>query len=91
MAHIPADLLALGKIESAQCDVSVATREHLATALHTHPSNNHVLVTEGRLFLTLEGREQIVHAGEWCYIPAHAEHAERFEEKTSVVVFWLKQ
>jgi len=90
MAHIPAALLALGKFSSSQGDVTVATREHTSTPQHTHPTTNYVSVTEGTLFLTLNGVEQQVGPGQWCAIPAGAEHAERFEEKTSVVVFWLK-
>lgn len=49
------------------------------------------MVSEGTLYLTLEGVETPVRAGDWCTIPAGAEHAERFEEATSVVVFWVKQ
>ncbi|WP_324899371.1 cupin domain-containing protein [Noviherbaspirillum sp.] len=90
MAHIPAPLLVLGKLSSEAGDVTVATRENLGTALHTHPTTNYVTVTEGVLYLTLNGVEQAVRPGEWCAIPAHAEHAERFAEKTSVVVFWVK-
>ncbi|MBI3286129.1 MAG: cupin domain-containing protein [Burkholderiales bacterium] len=90
MAHIPAALLTLGKISSEFCDVSVATRENLCTPAHTHPSTNYVLVSAGTLYLTLDGMERAVTAGEWCVIAAGAEHAERFEEATSVLVFWLK-
>lgn len=90
MAHIPAALLGLGKLSSEAGDVTVATRENISTPLHTHPTTNYVTVTEGVLYLTLHGVEQAVRPGEWCAIPAHAEHAERFVEKTSVVVFWIK-
>jgi quercetin dioxygenase-like cupin family protein len=90
MAHIPAALLDLGKLSSGAGDVSVATRQDVSTPMHTHPTTNYVTVTEGILYLTLGGIEQAVQAGEWCTIPANAEHAERFVEKTSVVVFWIK-
>jgi len=91
MAHIPTGLLDLGKLSSEAGDASVATRENVSTPLHTHPTTNYVTVTEGTLYLTLHGVEQAVRPGEWCTIPAHAEHAERFAEKTSVVVFWIKE
>lgn len=91
MSHIPEALLALGKITTEACDVSVGVREHLSVPAHTHPSTNHVLVAEGVLYLTLDGVERAVHAGQWCCIPAQAEHAERFVEKTSVIVFWVKK
>lgn len=90
MAHIPESLLGLSKIIGENCDVSVATRANLASPLHTHPTTNHVLVTEGTLHLTLDGVERPVPAGQWCVIPAGAEHAERFVEPTSVIVFWVK-
>lgn len=90
MAHIPDALLDLGKISSASCDVTVATRENLSSPLHTHPTTNYVTVCEGTLYLTLDGIERAIRPGEWCTIPAGAEHAERFTDKTSVVVFWVK-
>lgn len=90
MAHIPQALLDVGKISGERCDVTVATRENLSTPPHTHPTANYVMVTAGVLYLTLDGIERPVHPGEWCSIPAGAEHAERFAEKTSVVVFWVK-
>lgn len=90
MSHIPPALLGLGKLSSEAGDVTVATRENVSTPMHTHASTNYVTVTEGILYLTLNGVEQAVRPGEWCTIPAHAEHAERFVEKTSVVVFWIK-
>lgn len=90
MAHIPTALLGLGKLSSEAGDVSVGTRENVSTPMHSHPTTNHVVVTEGTLYLTLNGAEQAIKPGQWCTIPAHAEHAERFVEKTSVVVFWIK-
>lgn len=90
MAHIPTPLLDLRKLSSEAGDVTVATRENVSIPVHTHPTTNYVTVTEGTLYLTLHGAEREVRPGEWCTIPAHAEHAERFVEKTSVVVFWIK-
>ena len=90
MAHIPDALLGLGRIHGASCDVTVATRENTSTPTHTHPTANHVLVTEGVLYLTLDGIEREIGAGEWCLVPAGAEHAERFAARTSVIVFWLR-
>ena len=90
MAHVPQALLALGKIVGAGCDVTVATRENLQVPEHTHPTTNYVTVTEGVLYLTLDGVERPVVPGDWCCIPAGAPHAERFVDKTSVVVLWVK-
>jgi quercetin dioxygenase-like cupin family protein len=91
MAHLPESLLALGKISGENGDVTVAIREHISTPPHTHPTTNYVTVSEGVLYLTLDGVERPVRAGEWCVIPAGTEHAERFTDKTSVVVFWIKE
>jgi len=91
MAHIPDALLALGRISGERCDVTVATRKNQSTAPHTHPTTNYVLVSAGTLHLTLDGTERLVSRGEWCIIPAGVEHAERFEEETSVLVFWVKE
>lgn len=90
MAHIPQALLDLGKLNFENCEVSVATRENLSSPLHTHPTTNYVLVSAGCLYLTLDGTERPIASGEWCMIPAGSEHAERFAEKTSVLVFWVK-
>lgn len=90
MAHIPSALLDLGKLSTDSADVTVATRENVGSPLHAHPTTNYVTVTEGILYLTMDGTERAVGPGEWCVIPANAEHAERFEAKTSVVVFWVK-
>jgi len=91
MTHIPSPLLALAKLSTEACDITFGTREHLQVAPHTHPTTNHVVVTEGTLFLTLDGVEKAYGPGDWATIPAGADHAERFEESTSVVVFWVKQ
>jgi len=91
MAHIPEALLGLGKIHGDPCDVTVATRENSRTPPHVHQTNNYVMVSEGVLYLTLEGIERNVCAGEWCLIPAGAEHAERFAARTSVIVFWVNE
>lgn len=90
MTHIPQALLDLGKLTADNCEVSVATRENLSSALHTHDTTNYVLVSAGCLYLTIDGAERAVLSGQWCMIPAGSEHAERFSAKTSVLVFWVK-
>ncbi|HQU89005.1 MAG TPA: cupin domain-containing protein [Denitromonas sp.] len=88
--HAPDALTALGRISSEACDVTVVTREIMQVPPHSHDTTNHVLVTEGCLWLTMAGIEQPVRPGQWCCIPAGTEHAERFAERTSAVVFWLR-
>ena len=90
MAHIPTPLAELRKIHNDQCEVTFAVREHAGAPSHKHDTTNHVIVTEGTLYLTQDGIERAIGAGQWCTIPAGTPHAERFEEKTSVIVFWMK-
>lgn len=75
MAFIPEALLNIGKIEGSSCNVTTGTCENLFVDLHTHDTTNHVTVTEGKLFLTLNGEEKAYNKGDWITIPAHAEHA----------------
>lgn len=89
MSAIPQALLALGRIRSEQADVTLVMRENLVTPLHAHDTHNHVLVCRGVLYLTLEGEERALSAGQWASIPAGALHAERFVEPTELMVFWL--
>lgn len=49
-----------------------------------------MLVTEGCLWLTMDGAERAVRPGEWCCVPAGTEHTERYAKRTSAVVFWLR-
>ncbi len=90
MSTLPPALLALGKIVHPQCDVSFSERAHQQSPIHTHDTSNHVLVVQGCLFLHMDGKEQPLLPGQWCTIPAHTPHAERFEDTTQVVVFWQK-
>lgn len=89
MGHIPEALRALGKITADNCEVTFGVRENLSVPSHSHGTDNYVLVSAGTLYLMQEGVERSVSAGEWCAIPAGSIHAERFVEKTSVVVFWV--
>lgn len=89
--HAPDALIALGRLPSERCDVTVVKRDPGAAPLHTHAETLHVLVTEGCLWLTLDGVERPVRPGEWCCVPAGTEHTERYAEPTSAVVFWLRE
>lgn len=89
MAHIPAALAQLGKLHSNACDISFGTREPGLIPEHTHPTHNHGVVTEGCLYLGINGEERAYHSGDWFQVPAHTPHSERFEQTTSVIVFWL--
>ncbi|GHD78193.1 cupin domain-containing protein [Vogesella fluminis] len=91
MNSIPGALLQLGRINGDSCDVTLATRANLSVPPHRHDTHNYVQVCSGVLYLTLDGTERAIGAGQWCDIPAGALHAERFAEETTVIVFWKKE
>ncbi len=90
MAHLPTAIAALAKLETAACDVTLGSRENRSVPEHTHDTTNYGVITEGTLYLTLHGEEKSYNKGDWFCVPAKTPHAERFEAKTSVVVFWVK-
>ena len=87
---MPQALKEIGKVSSDIIDITFGTKQPCFVPDHTHPTTNYGVVTEGALYLTLGGEEKAYKMGDWFHVPAEAEHAERFEEDTSVVVFWLK-
>lgn len=56
---------------------------------HNHDTENHGVITRGRLYLTLAGEERAFGVGEWYEVPRGAEHAARFEEDTEIIEFWF--
>ena len=57
---------------------------------HTHPTRNVGVITEGELFLTMDGEEHRYGVGAWYFVAANAEHAARFEVDTSEIEFWFE-
>lgn len=57
---------------------------------HTHDTDNHGVITKGELILIMDGREQRITVGQWYHVPAHAEHAARFEVETDEIEFWFQ-
>lgn len=57
---------------------------------HTHPTRNVGVITEGELFLTMDGEERRYGVGDWYFVDANAEHAARFEVDTSEIEFWFE-
>jgi len=58
---------------------------------HTHDTDNHGVITRGELILTMNGEVTRVKKGEWYHVPAHVEHAARFDEETDEIEFWFHQ
>ena len=57
--------------------------------LHTHPTRNVGVITEGELILTVGGEESRYGPGDWYHIHANEEHAARFDVPTSEIEFWF--
>lgn len=56
---------------------------------HTHPTRNVGVITEGELFLTVDGVESRYGVGDWYYLDAEQPHSARFEVATSEIEFWF--
>lgn len=58
---------------------------------HSHDTDNHGVITRGKLLLTMAGEQKTIGVGEWYHVPAGVEHAALFEEETDEVEFWFHQ
>ena len=58
---------------------------------HTHDTENYGVITRGELILTIDGAEQRFGMGDWYYVPAHKEHAARFDIETDEIEFWFNE
>ncbi|WP_448547886.1 cupin domain-containing protein [Thalassotalea fusca] len=58
---------------------------------HTHDTDNHGVITRGELILTMNGEVTRVKKGEWYHVPAHVEHAARFDVDTDEIEFWFHE
>ena len=56
---------------------------------HTHDTDNHGIITRGKLILVVDGIETIVSAGEWYHVPANKPHSAKFEVDTDEIEFWF--
>ena len=56
---------------------------------HRHDTDNHGVITRGELILSMNGETTRVGVGQWYHVPAHVEHAARFEVETDEVEFWF--
>lgn len=61
-----------------------------AISVHTHDTDNHGVITKGELQLTMDGATTIIKTGQWYHVPAHTEHAARFDTETDEIEFWFK-
>ena len=56
---------------------------------HAHPTENCGVITQGELFLTVDGTERRYGPGDWYHLAPEQEHSARFEVKTSEIEFWF--
>lgn len=56
---------------------------------HTHPTENHGVVTAGELILIVDGEETRYGPGDWYHLRPGEEHAARFEVETAEIEFWF--
>lgn len=99
MSHFPKQISSLPKfdgafdafkLEAKDCDVLFASYP-AGTSIpqHDHDTENLGIITDGALFLTVDGKERRYGPGDWYHIPANAVHAARFDEATSEIEFWF--
>ena len=99
MSHFPKLLRDLPKFEgpfdafklaAQDCDVLFASYPANTTIPeHNHETENVGVITQGELFLTVDGKETRYCPGDWYHVSAKTMHAARFEEETSEVEFWF--
>ena len=56
---------------------------------HSHETENCGVITEGELFLTVDGVERRYGPGDWYHLAPGQPHSARFEVATSEIEFWF--
>ena len=100
MAHFPKLLRQLPpfqgpfvafKLEAKNCDVLFASYpKGTVIAPHDHDTENVGVITQGELFLKVDGKETRYGPGDWYHVAAHVTHSARFEVETSEIEFWFR-
>ena len=57
--------------------------------VHTHPTRNVGVITEGELVLIVGDEETRFGVGDWYQLDANVVHAARFDVATSEIEFWF--
>jgi quercetin dioxygenase-like cupin family protein len=79
------------RLEAKNCDVLFASYpKGTAIKAHSHDTENVGVITQGELFLKVDGKETRYGAGDWYHLPAHVMHSARFEVETSEIEFWFR-
>lgn len=78
------------QLAAKDCDVLFASYPAgTSIEIHSHPTENVGVITEGELFLTMAGKETRYCLGDWYHIDADQQHAARTAVSTSVIEFWF--
>jgi len=79
------------KLEAKNCDVLFASYPAgTSIPAHSHDTDNHGVITRGELTLTMNGITTRISTGEWYHVPAHVEHAAKFDVETDEIEFWFR-
>ena len=80
------------KLDAENCNVLFASYP-TGTVIdsHEHETDNVGVITQGELILTVDGKTVRIPVGNWYHVPAHKEHAAKFEVETSEIEFWFKE
>ena len=80
------------KLAAKDCDVLFASYpKGTKIAPHKHDTENVGVITQGELFLTVDGKEKRYGPGDWYHVAAHVMHSARFEVETSEIEFWFRR
>ena len=78
------------RLEAKDCDVLFASYP-AGTKIepHSHATENIGVITQGELLLTMDGKTQLIGAGDWYHVPAGKDHAAEFTADTAEIEFWF--
>lgn len=79
------------KLEASGCDVLFASYSAgTVIETHRHDTENVGVITRGELLLTMDGKSEIIGAGDWYHVPAKKDHSAEFQADTAEIEFWFK-
>lgn len=78
------------RLDATGCDVLFASYP-AGTEIepHSHATENCGVITQGELFLTVDGQETRYGSGDWYHLLPEHEHSARFDVPTSEIEFWF--
>lgn len=79
------------KLTAKDCDILFATYPP-GTSIdpHAHDTDNWGVITKGKMFITMDGKETGYGIGDWYHVPSHAVHSARCDEETEEIEFWFR-